>query len=143
MKATRWALQIMLILLVGLAFASAALAANNFIKIVNNCNNKIVFYYKCYNNNPWDQNTGCPMDNTMNQVEAGKSWTKGYTYNSINTCKKIYISYGRYDRSCDANDKKLKAEFPENMPKILTVEGNCQGSSFDFRMVPQGGTVID
>ena len=76
MKATRWALQIMLILLVGLAFASAALAANNFIKIVNNCNNKIVFYYKCYNNNPWDQNTGCPMDNTMNQVEAGKSWTK-------------------------------------------------------------------
>lgn len=143
MKASLRALQLLLILAVGLAFASTAMAANNFIKIVNNCNNKIVFYYKCYNKNPWDQNTGCPSDNTSNSVKAGESWTKTYTYNSIITCKKIYVSYGRYDRSCEANNKSLKAEFPENMPKILTIQGNCQGSSFNFQMVPQGGTVID
>ena len=142
MKVLRGTLLFLVILVVGLAGVPAAQADNNFIQIINNCNNKITFYYKCYDKNPWDQNTGCPYDNTQNDVEAGKNWSKTYTYNSIITCKRIYVHYGRWDRSCEANDKSIQAEFPANQPKILIINGDCQGSSFNFQMEPQGGTII-
>lgn len=138
----RYLSQVLIILLLTLAFApSVSAGSRNFIKVVNNCNNTMWIYYKCYTNTPWESNA-CPSKNTKTTISPNSSYTQQYEYNQIMTCQNIYVTYGRNDRSCDSCTKTLKAGFDKAVPKILSIEGNCQGSSMNFIMRPLGGNVL-
>jgi hypothetical protein len=138
----RYLSQVLIILLLTLAFTpSVSAGSKNFIKVVNNCNNTMWIYYKCYTNTPWESNA-CPSKNTKTTISPNSSYTHQYEYNPIMTCQNIYITYGRNDRSCDSCTKTLKAGFDKAAPKILSIQGNCQGSSMNFSMTPIGGSVI-
>lgn len=135
--------QVLIILLLTLAFAPSVCAGSkNFIQVVNKCNNTMWIYYKCYDKNPWESNA-CPSKNTKTTIKPNESYTHQYEYNSIMTCKNIYITYGRNDRSCEQCTKTLQAGFDKAMPKILSIQGECQGGSMNFRMTPIGGSVIN
>lgn len=134
--------QVLSTILLTLVFVTSVCAGSkNFIQVVNKCNNSMWFYYKSYTNNPWENNT-CPSKNTKTIILPDSSYIHQYEYNNAMTCKNIYVTYGRNDQSCERCSTTLKAGFDKAQPKILIIQGNCQGGSTDFTMEPIGGSVI-
>lgn len=139
----RCLMQVLIILLLALALApSASAGSKNFIQVTNGCDNTMWIYFKCYDTNPWESNA-CPSKNTKTTIAPGKNYTHKYEYSSVMTCKNIYVTYGRNDRSCDRCTKTLKAGFDKATPKLLHIQGNCTGNSLNFRMTPINGNVIN
>ncbi len=140
LKATRVAQGIILIFTCLTLVASASAGGTqvkNYVIVENNWDIKMKIWFKCYTNSSWESNT-CPYDNTPNTIEPGKSYKGKYNY-VPNTCQKIYISYGRYDRSCDGCDKSLNVTFEDKEIKRFKISAQGSGD-LGFIMTPIHGT---
>lgn len=125
---------------------SAALAESNpiqasLIRVVNQCNNDMMFRYTAYSETPWEHK-GCPtQDNKI--LSPGGADGETYNYTTSKPCNKIYITASRVDRATDLCRRSIKAEFAPATPKILSIQGNCAGNNCDFHITPVGGNKID
>lgn len=133
-----------LIIMAAVFFTMAVTEAQAFtwetkVEVRNDWNVKMWTSFKCYTNQSWEQNDclyfNTPYDHPISPGKT-KTWKKqNVSSNPAVKCNQIYITYGRYDRSCDAPacKKNLIHGFPEGQPmrfKIIDQAG-------DFIMVPQ------
>ncbi len=91
----------------------------NYVQVHNNWNIKMWARFKCYTNSTWESNN-CNYENTTVTIEPGNDhkWKHKYVQGK---CQKIYISYGRYDRSCESCTKTLDVTFTEKEAKRFKI----------------------
>ena len=114
--------------------------AKNYVQVHNNWDIKMWARFKCYTNNSWESND-CDYENTTVTIEPGNDhkWKHEYVPGK---CQKIYISYGRYDRSCDGCEKNLDVTFEEKEAKRFKISAQGSGD-LGFIMTPIRGTFIN
>lgn len=112
----------------------------NYVQVHNNWDIKMWARFKCYTNNSWESNT-CAYENTTVTIEPGSDHTWKYDY-VPGKCQNIYISYGRYDRSCESCTKTLVVTFKEKEAKRFKISAQGSGD-MGFIMTPIRGTFIN
>jgi hypothetical protein len=132
---------IIFIMLFSVSTASADSSYETKVVVYNNYTTKMWVNFKCYDQQPWEDNK-CLSFNTgySEPIKAGdkKDWSKTMS-NTTAKCNKIYINYGRSDRSCSdsACQKAGSFSFPEITVGVSKVTGPLK-----LNIVNQGGDFV-